>query len=64
MQKLAILLRVAFGSAFDADAIYYEGIQNIAPEDIAYAQQFERTIKLLAIAKRRGERSRPAYTRL
>lgn len=54
VQKLAILLRVAFGSALKVEDLYHEGIEGIRPQDIAYARQFDSTIKLLAIAKRRG----------
>ncbi len=53
--KLVILLRLAFGSVFSSDQLLCEGISQIAPIDVQYAQELGYTIKLLAIAKRRSD---------
>jgi homoserine dehydrogenase len=55
-QKLAILLRLGFGVVVDPNDILCEGIESITPTDIAFAHDFGYTIKLLAIAKRHGDR--------
>jgi len=55
-QKLAILMRLAFGTVVRADDILCEGIEHITPLDIDYAREFGYAIKLLAIAKRHGEK--------
>ncbi|MBM3276515.1 MAG: homoserine dehydrogenase [Candidatus Handelsmanbacteria bacterium] len=54
-QKLAILCRIAFHTTGTARQIFCEGIERIEPQDIEYARELGYTIKLLAIAKRRGE---------
>jgi homoserine dehydrogenase len=54
-QKLAILCRIAFHTTGTAKQIFCEGIERIEPQDIEYARELGYTIKLLAIAKRRGE---------
>lgn len=56
VQKLTILLRMAFGSVFSSDQIFCEGIEYIMPQDIEYARELGYTIKLLAIAKRSKDR--------
>ena len=53
--KIAILALLAFGARVPMDQVYMEGISRITPEDIDFARQFGYRIKLLAIAKRRGE---------
>ncbi len=53
-QKLAILCRIAFHTTGTAKQIFCEGIERIEPQDIEYARELGYTIKLLAIAKRRG----------
>ncbi|HDS74232.1 MAG TPA: homoserine dehydrogenase, partial [Firmicutes bacterium] len=55
-QKLTILMRLAFGTVVRPDDILCEGIEQITPLDIDYAREFGYTIKLLAIAKRRGDK--------
>ncbi len=50
--KLAILTSLAFGCEVDFDAVYAEGIRNIAASDIAYAEELGYRIKLLGIAER------------
>ncbi len=53
--KLAILSAIAFGHRMDVDRIYREGISQILPEDIAYAERMGYVVKLLAIARRRDD---------
>ena len=55
-QKLAILCRIAFHTSGNCGGIYCEGIEGIATGDIEYARELGYTIKLLAIAKRAGDR--------
>ncbi len=49
--KLAILVTLAFGTPVTFKEIYTEGITQITPLDIEYAQELGYQIKLLAIAK-------------
>ena len=51
-QKLAILLRFAFGAGATPDQILCEGIESVTPLDLDFAREFGYTVKLLAIAKR------------
>jgi len=53
--KLAILTKLAFGAKITFEDIFIEGISDITPLDIQFAQEFGYTIKLLAIAKADGE---------
>jgi len=53
--KLAILASVAFGSVIDFDSVYIEGIRHVSPVDIHFARQLGYGIKLLGVAKRRGD---------
>ena len=50
--KLALLTALAFGTEVDADAIYVEGISNVAPLDLKMAQELGYRIKLLGVAER------------
>ena len=50
--KLAILAAVAFRRPVDLDGVHVEGVEAIAPMDIAYAREFGYRIKLLAIAQK------------
>ena len=54
--KLLILASIAYGVHGDPEDILIEGIERISQEDIYFAKEFEYTIKLLGIAKRRGTR--------
>ncbi|MBW2280958.1 MAG: homoserine dehydrogenase [Deltaproteobacteria bacterium] len=54
--KLAILVGLGMGLSLHPDDIPTEGIEDISPVDIEYAEQFGLRIKLLAIAKQNGER--------
>ena len=49
--KLAILASVAFGGKLNFDAVYIEGIRNISPLDIRFAEELGFRIKLLGIAR-------------
>ncbi|MGB8601857.1 MAG: homoserine dehydrogenase, partial [Rhizomicrobium sp.] len=53
--KLALLAALAFGVAPDLDAVAVEGIEQISPDDIAFAREFGYRIKLLGIAKETDE---------
>ncbi len=50
--KLAILSSLAFGTEVDGDAVYVEGIANVAPLDLAMAEELGFRIKLLGVAER------------
>jgi homoserine dehydrogenase len=52
--KLAILTSLAYGMEINFKDIYIEGISNITPMDIEFAEQFGYRIKLLAISKESG----------
>jgi homoserine dehydrogenase len=54
-QKLAILCRIAFHSTSRGSEIFCEGIEGIEKRDIEYARELGYAIKLLAIAKHRGQ---------
>jgi homoserine dehydrogenase len=51
--KMAILARLAFGAPVALADVYYEGITEIQPDDIAYAKELGLSLKLLGIAERR-----------
>ncbi|PCH52346.1 MAG: homoserine dehydrogenase [Cellvibrionales bacterium] len=53
--KLVILAALAFGMPLRFDAVYTEGIGNIEPIDVAYAEELGYRIKHLGIAKRREQ---------
>lgn len=50
--KLAILTSLAFGTEIDFGAVVTEGIRQVSPLDIDYAEELGYRIKLLAIARR------------
>jgi homoserine dehydrogenase len=52
--KLAILVWLATGGSIPLENIYVEGIRHVSSQDIVFAREFGYTIKLLAIAKERG----------
>ena len=54
--KLLILASIAYGIKANPEDILIEGIEKISQEDIHFAKEFEYTTKLLAIAKKRGEK--------
>ncbi|MGH2983392.1 MAG: homoserine dehydrogenase [Solirubrobacterales bacterium] len=53
--KMAILARLAFGTRVRLDQVPYEGIEQIRPDDIAYAKELGLSLKLLGVAERLGE---------
>jgi len=56
LQKLVVLLRVAFGMSVALEEVFCEGIERITPQDLEYAEEFGYKVKLLAVAHRVGER--------
>ena len=56
-RKIAILSSLAYERYFDFEDIYTEGITKITPEDMEYAREMGRNIKLLGTSKRVGEDS-------
>lgn len=53
--KLVILASLAFGIPLQFDKVYTEGISNIAPQDVSYAEELGYRIKHLGIARRNGK---------
>ena len=53
--KLAILSALAYGMDINLKDIYIEGVSNITPLDIEFADQFGYRVKLLAISKNNDE---------
>jgi homoserine dehydrogenase len=51
--KMAILARLAFHTPVTLDQVPFEGIEGIAPDDIAYARELGLSLKLLGAAERR-----------
>ena len=49
--KIAILAALAYGMEINLKDVYVEGISNVTPLDIEFADQFGYRIKLLAISK-------------
>ena len=54
--KIAILASLAYGMEINLGDVYIEGISQITPLDIAFAEQFGYRIKLLAISKYQNDR--------
>ena len=52
--KLAILVNLCFGTHVDVDAIPTDGIDVVAPIDLAYAEKFGYVIKPLVVARDHG----------
>jgi homoserine dehydrogenase len=50
--KMAILARLAFGTPVRLDQVRYEGIEQLTPDDIAYARELGLSLKLLGTAER------------
>ncbi len=58
--KMAILARLAFHTPVTLDQVSYEGIEQIQPDDLAYAKELGLSLKLLGVAERRdGGDQRP-----
>jgi len=53
--KMAILARLAFGVSVDLDEVSCEGIEEIRPDDLAYAKELGLSLKLLGVAERSDE---------
>jgi homoserine dehydrogenase len=53
--KMAILARLAFGAPVRLDQVPYEGIEQIRPDDLAYAKELGLSLKLLGVAERIDE---------
>jgi homoserine dehydrogenase len=51
--KMAILARLAFHTPVTLDGVSYEGIEQVKPDDIAYARKLGLSLKLLGVAERR-----------
>jgi homoserine dehydrogenase len=54
--KLLILASIAYGIDAKPEDILIEGIENISKEDIEFAKEFNYSLKLLGIAKRKGKK--------
>ena len=52
LNKIVILVRLAFGADLDVETVFCEGIENLTVQDIDCAGQLGYAVKLLAIAKR------------
>jgi len=52
--KMAILARLAFHTPVTLDEVVYEGIEQIVPDDLAYAKELGLSLKLLGVAERRA----------
>lgn len=53
--KLLILASIAYGIDAKPEDILIEGIENITSDDISFAKEFDYSLKLLGIAKKRGK---------
>ncbi len=53
--KMAILARLAFGVPVKLEDVPYEGIEQIKPDDLAYAKELSLSLKLLGVAERVGD---------
>ena len=53
--KMAILARHAFGVPVRLEDVPYEGIEQIRPDDLAYAKELGLSLKLLGVAERIGD---------
>ena len=51
--KMAILARLAFHTPVTLDEVAFEGIEQVQPDDLAYAKELGLSLKLLGVAERR-----------
>jgi homoserine dehydrogenase len=51
--KMAILARLAFHTPVKLGEVAYEGIEQVKPDDLAYAKELGLSLKLLGVAERR-----------
>ena len=56
-RKIAILSSLAYGKFLNFENVYTEGITKITPEDMEYAREMGRSIKLLGTSKKLGKDS-------
>lgn len=56
-RKIAILSSLAYGKLLNFENVYTEGITKITPEDMEYAREMGRSIKLLGTSKKLGDDS-------
>ena len=56
-RKIAILSSLAYGKFLNFENVYTEGITKITPEDMEYAREMGRSIKLLGTSKKLGDDS-------
>ena len=54
--KLLIMASIAYGIDAKPEDILIEGIENVSAEDISFAKEFGYALKLLGIAKTRGDK--------
>jgi homoserine dehydrogenase len=63
--KMAILARLAFDTPVHLDQVRYQGIEQIQPDDLEYAEEFGLHLKLIGTAERIGDglsvRVHPAF---
>ncbi len=62
LRKICILASLSFGSHVYPNGIYTEGISKITLEDVAFAESYNSVIKLIARAKKEGEKISVAVT--
>jgi homoserine dehydrogenase len=53
--KMAILARLAFHTPVTLDQVLYDGIEQVEPDDLAYAKELGLSLKLLGVAERRED---------
>jgi homoserine dehydrogenase len=53
--KMAILARLAFPTPVTLEEVAYEGIEQVKPDDLAYAKELDLSLKLLGVAERREQ---------
>src|SRR4051812_15621671 len=53
--KMAILARLAFHTPVTLDQVSFEGIEQVEPDDLAYAKELGLSLKLLGVAERRED---------
>jgi homoserine dehydrogenase len=53
--KMAILARLVFNTPVSLDDVTFEGIEEIRPDDMSYAQELGLSLKLLGVAERHGD---------
>jgi homoserine dehydrogenase len=53
--KMAILARLAFHTSVTLEEVAFEGIEQVTPDDLAYAKELGLSLKLLGVAERREQ---------